>query len=132
MGSEIDFKGPSFADFEQEDEVKQEVTAHVNILPVAKDVANVQYTLKGRERSELAPDKVSARNREAIREYLNKALGEEESVIIRLSDLTIALNIGMNTLYRHLKVMRVSDFEFKKVFNGTQVKRRTKDSSTKK
>jgi hypothetical protein len=126
MGNDIDFKGPSFADFEQEDEIKQEVTAPITIPPATASVPIAQYTFKGRQRSEFAPDKVAARNREAIRDYLNKELGESESVIIRLSDLTTALDIGMNTLYRHLKVLRVSDFEFKKVFNGTEVKRRNK------
>jgi hypothetical protein len=125
MATKIDFKGPSFADFEQEDEVIQEPLAPKEVTVVKQEVPSSQYTFTGLKRSELAPDKVSARNREAIRDYLNKALGDSESVIIRLSDLTFELNIGMNTLYRHLKVMRVSDFEFKKVFNGTQVKRRS-------
>jgi DNA-binding NtrC family response regulator len=125
MAINIDFKGPSFADFEQEEEVIQEFQTPKETMPTKQEVQFSQYTLKGGKRSELAPDKVSARNREAIRDYLNKALGDAESVIIRLADLTTELNIGMNTLYRHLKVMRVSDFEFKKVFNGTQVRRRS-------
>jgi hypothetical protein len=125
MATKIDFKGPSFADFEQEDEVIQEPLTPKEVTVIKQEVPPSQYTFTGLKRSELAPDKVSARNREAIKDYLNKALGDAESVIIRLSDLTTELNIGMNTLYRHLKVMRVSDFEFKKVFNGTQVKRRS-------
>ncbi|MDR1916037.1 MAG: hypothetical protein LBQ58_05635 [Synergistaceae bacterium] len=107
MAAEIDFKGPSFKDFDiVDDEMEEKKSDPID------------------NRSERSPEKLHARNRQAIQDHLNKALGGNESAIIRLSDVAVTLGINMNTLYRHLKVLREEEFELKKVFNGTRIKRR--------
>jgi predicted GTPase len=62
--------------------------------------------------------------RKMIRDYLNRALGDNESVVIKLLDMKNNLEITDKTLYGHLKVLRQTEFEIKKLRYGTEVKRR--------
>jgi hypothetical protein len=62
--------------------------------------------------------------RKMIRDYLSRALGTQESVVIKLSQMKEDLEITEKTLYFHLKVLRQTEFEIKKLRYGTEVKRR--------
>jgi predicted transcriptional regulator YheO len=117
----VDFKGPSFRDFDKQDKTEEE-----------KQIANPSQSVTKRNsdavsninRSARSPKNLLATNRKAITDYLNNALADQEVVVIKLCDIADSLGINMNTLYRHLKIIRDTDFVIKKVFNGTEIRRR--------
>jgi DNA-binding transcriptional ArsR family regulator len=65
--------------------------------------------------------------RRLIRDYLNKALGDEERVEIKLSDMGRALDISDKTIYSHLKVLRQTEFVIKKLRYSTEIRRRKQE-----
>jgi hypothetical protein len=63
--------------------------------------------------------------RRAIREYLERALGDQESVEIKISQMQQDLGISIITVYKHLGVLRKTDYEIKKLQFSTLLKRKT-------
>jgi hypothetical protein len=121
MAKKVDFKGPSLQDFDKQDNIEE----NKNIAEPPKSITKGRaVTPIANNRSARSPENLFTANRNAIREYLYNALGNQESAFIRLADISENLNINMNTLYRHLKVLRETDFMLKKVFNGTEIRRR--------
>jgi DNA-binding transcriptional ArsR family regulator len=59
-----------------------------------------------------------------VRDYLCKALGNKDSVEIKLSDMQEELGIHPNTLYKHLKTLRETEFIITRQRYGTEIKRR--------
>ena len=59
-----------------------------------------------------------------IRDYLNAALGDKERVEIKLSAVGEELGIPLNTLYRHLKTLRETEFYITRLQYGTEIRRR--------
>lgn len=59
-----------------------------------------------------------------IREYLNRALGDSPRAEIKLSSMQKELGINPKTLYKHLRVLRETDFTITKLQYGTEIKRK--------
>jgi hypothetical protein len=59
-----------------------------------------------------------------IRDYLNAALGDNERVEIKLSVMENDLDINPKTLYKHLKILRETEFYITKLQYCTEIKRR--------
>ena len=64
-----------------------------------------------------------------VRNYLYDILGNEEEVQIKLKDIETALNINANTLYKHLKILRNTEFMITKIRGGTILRRQTHSDS---
>ena len=60
----------------------------------------------------------------AIRDYLNKLLGDQEEIEVKLTVVQNELGITGVTFYKHLKVLRDTEFEIKKKRYITSVKRK--------
>ena len=59
-----------------------------------------------------------------IRDYLYSALGNNDQVKIKLSVMGQELGINVKTLYKHLKMLRETEFFITKQQYCTQIKRR--------
>jgi DNA-binding transcriptional ArsR family regulator len=69
--------------------------------------------------------------RRAIREYLEKTLGDRESVEFKISKMQEDLGVTMQTLYKHLRYLRRTEFEIKQIRYGSILKRRVKEAGEK-
>jgi hypothetical protein len=64
-----------------------------------------------------------------IRDYLERALGGEDRVEIKIKDMEKNLGISKNALYRHLRTLRETEFFITKLRFSTEIKRRARQNN---
>jgi hypothetical protein len=64
--------------------------------------------------------------RRAIRDYLNRTLGDKEEVEFKISKMQQELGITTMTVYKHLRYLRKTEFEIKALQFCSLLKRREK------
>jgi AraC-like DNA-binding protein len=63
-----------------------------------------------------------------VRNYLNAALGDKELAQIKLKDMQAELGMTSNTLYKHLKTLRETEFIITKRRYYTELRRRPNET----
>jgi ribosomal protein S3 len=64
-------------------------------------------------------------HRRAIREYLEKTLGDQKLVEFKISKMQQDLGITMQTLYKHLRVLREKEYDIKPLQYSSLLKRKS-------
>ena len=133
---QIDFSGPSIQDLGL---VIDEMTNTKNAIngqfekktissskeKVITDIGNnIASNTTFSKTGDVKPGKRRTIHFRLIRDYLNAVLGDNERVEIKLSEMGEELGIPLNTLYRHLKTLRETEFYITRLQYGTEIRRR--------
>jgi hypothetical protein len=122
------------------DSINKNIIAESNSAEIPEEVVIKKDTITGNTNNNRATKNSNTKNKltnnsnttiieksayfRLIRNYLYGALANNNSVEIKLSDMQKELGIHPNTLYKHLKTLRESEFIITKRRYSTEVKRR--------